>query len=86
VDYRATEDINFYARAARGYRSGGFNLRQSTQVDNPATLTVNEAVALIPFNEETIWSYELGAKTEFMNRLRLNFGDYIPCKHDEAMA
>ncbi|MBK8374803.1 MAG: TonB-dependent receptor [Sphingomonadales bacterium] len=73
VDYRATEDINFYARAARGYRSGGFNLRQSTQVDNPATLTVNEAVALIPFNEETIWSYELGAKTEFMNRLRLNF-------------
>lgn len=64
VDYRASEDINLYARAARGYRSGGFNLRQSTSVANN--------VALIPFNEEKIWSYELGAKTEFLNRIRLN--------------
>ena len=65
LDYRASDDINLYARAARGYRSGGFNLRQSTSVANN--------IPLIPFNEEKIWSYELGAKTEFMNRLRLNF-------------
>ena len=65
LDYRANDDINLYARAARGYRSGGFNLRQSTSVANN--------IPLIPFNEEKIWSYELGAKTEFMNRLRLNF-------------
>jgi iron complex outermembrane recepter protein len=72
IDYRANEDINLYARAARGYRSGGFNLRQSTQQDNPATAAINERVALIPFNEEQIWSYEIGAKMEFMNRIRLN--------------
>ncbi len=76
VDYRASDDVNLYARAARGYRSGGFNLRQSTQVDNPATTTINEAVPLIPFNEETIWSYEIGAKMEFMQRLRLNLAAF----------
>ena len=64
VDYRPAEDINLYARAARGYRSGGFNLRQSTSVASN--------VGLIPFNEEQIWSYELGAKMEFMDRIRLN--------------
>ena len=72
VDYRASDDINLYARAARGYRSGGFNLRQSTQVDNPATPAVNETIALIPFDAEKITSYEVGAKTEFFDRLRLN--------------
>lgn len=64
VDYRASDDINFYGRIARGYRSGGFNARQSTSVANN--------IALIPFNDETIWSYEVGAKTQFFNRLRLN--------------
>ena len=64
VDYRASDDVNLYGRLARGYRSGGFNARQTT---NTAA-----KLGLIPFNEETIWSYELGAKTELFNRLRLN--------------
>ena len=64
VDYRAADEINLYARAARGYRSGGFNARQSTSVANQ--------IALIPFDAEKITSYELGAKTEFFDRLRLN--------------
>lgn len=72
IDYRASDDVNLYARVARGYRSGGFNLRQSTQKDNPATTTVNEAVPLLPFNEEKIWSYEVGAKMEFNRQFRLN--------------
>ena len=64
IDYRPTDDVNLYARAARGYRSGGFNARQST----------NTAFnfGLIPFNNETIWSYELGFKTEFERKLRFN--------------
>ncbi len=64
IDYRASDDVNLYARVAKGYRSGGFNLRQSTSVANN--------IGLIPFNDETLWSYEIGAKTEFMNRIRLN--------------
>ena len=67
IDYRATDDINVYARVARGYRSGGFNARQSTndQAGNPTT-------PLVPFSEEVIWSYEAGVKAEFFDRLRLN--------------
>lgn len=76
IDYRASDDVNMYARAARGYRSGGFNLRQSTQLDKPATTTVNEEIALIPFTEETIWSYEIGTKLQFSNRFRLNLAAF----------
>lgn len=72
IDYRASQDINLYARVAKGYRSGGFNLRQSTQLDNPGTPLVNEEVKLIPFGAEKIWSYELGAKMEFNRTFRLN--------------
>ena len=64
IDYRADANINLYARIAKGYRSGGFNLRQSTSVANN--------IPLLPFNSEKIWSYEIGAKMEFLNRYRLN--------------
>ena len=64
VDYRATDDINLYARVARGYRSGGFNARQSTSVANN--------IALLPFGEEKINSFEAGVKTQFLDRVRLN--------------
>jgi iron complex outermembrane receptor protein len=64
LDYRASDDINLYGRIARGYRSGGFNARQTT---NAAA-----NLGLIPFDNETIWSYEVGAKTELFDRLRLN--------------
>lgn len=64
LDYRASDEVNLYARAARGYRSGGFNLRQSTSVINN--------IPLIPFNEEVLNSFELGAKMELFDRLRLN--------------
>jgi iron complex outermembrane receptor protein len=73
IDYRASEDINLYARAARGYRSGGYNLRQATHDGAPGVPPFgNRTLPLTPFNEEQIWSYELGAKTEFANMLRLN--------------
>ena len=71
VDYEINPDLNVYAKASRGYRSGGFNLRQSTRIDNPATTSVNEAIALIPFNEEKIDAFEIGAKSQF-GPVRLN--------------
>ncbi len=68
-DYRANEDVNLYARVARGYRSGGFNARQTVRFD--AANSANN-IPLTPFNEETIDAYEVGFKTEFNRRIRLN--------------
>ena len=75
VDYQPTNNINLYAKAARGYRSGGFNARQSTQLDNPATPDVDETISLIPFNEEKIDSYEIGGKFTF-GRARVNMAAF----------
>lgn len=71
IDYEVNPDLNVYAKASRGYRSGGFNLRQATQVDDPSTPTIDEAVGLIPFNEEKINAFEIGAKSTF-GPVRLN--------------
>ena len=71
LDYAVNDDVNTYAKYARGYRSGGFNVRQATQADNPATAGVDESVPLLPFGEEKIDSFEVGAKTQF-GPLRLN--------------
>ncbi len=71
-DYRATDDLNLYARIARGYRSGGFNARQPTNV--AANLGLN------PFDNELIWSYEAGVKAQFGGIARVNasvfYNDY----------
>ena len=62
VDYRPTQEHMVYASVSEGYRSGGFNGRGLTQ-----------ASAVTPFDPETVWSYELGAKTAwFDRRLLLN--------------
>lgn len=60
-DYRITDDILVYAKTAKGFRSGGQNLRA------PNT------AAFLPFQPETAYSYEIGFKGEFFDRrLRLN--------------
>lgn len=64
LDYRASDDVNFYGRIARGYRSGGFNARQPTNVA--------AGLGLMPFDNEVIWSYELGVKSQFGRFARLN--------------
>ena len=62
LNWKATDDILFYASAARGYKSGGFQ-----------GLSGTAAGASTPYNPEFAWGYELGAKTEWLDRaLRLN--------------
>ena len=60
LEYRISQAIMTYMSASKGYRSGGFN-----------------AVATDPeyysFDEEELWSYEIGAKTICLNnRLMIN--------------
>lgn len=61
LTYAVTDDINTYAKAVSGYKSGGFNVRSTEAGFQPA------------FDEEEMISYELGVKsTLWDNRLRLN--------------
>lgn len=62
LNYEWSDDVSTYFTATRGYRSGGFNVRAT-----------NTAAFREPFDEENVTSYELGLKSEWLNRrLRLN--------------
>ncbi len=62
ADFRATENILLYASIATGYKAGGFP-------GSPTTA----ASATTAFDEETVTSYELGMKSDLLERrLRLN--------------
>jgi iron complex outermembrane receptor protein len=61
IQYNVNDDVMFYVSATRGFKSGGWNARASA------------ADRLTRFNEETVWSYEIGTRAEFMdNRVRTN--------------
>lgn len=65
INYNLNSDILLYASATRGFKSGGWNARGYT----PS--------AVLPFNPETVWSYEGGIKSEFFDRrLRANITIY----------
>jgi iron complex outermembrane receptor protein len=75
--YEFTPDISAYARAATGYRSGGFN----------AGDPVVAGSSTIPnFKPETLTSYEVGLKTElFDRRVRFNIAAYYNSYDDLAI-
>lgn len=64
VGYQVNDDARLYSTVSKGYKAGGFTLGF-----NSANGTeINET-----FNDETLWNYEVGFKTEWLdNRLRLN--------------
>ena len=62
LQYDVSDDINVYGGYSRGFRSGGFNGRGFT----PSAVETT-------FDEETVDSFEIGARAEFFdNRLRIN--------------
>jgi iron complex outermembrane receptor protein len=61
VNYQPNNDILLFASATRGFKSGGWNARGTAP---------NQ---LLPFDPETVWSYEAGIKSDFLDRrLRVN--------------
>jgi iron complex outermembrane receptor protein len=61
LQFNATDDVNFFASATRGFKSGGWNARGTS----PSLIQ--------PFSAEKVWSYELGMKSDWMDgRLRFN--------------
>ena len=74
VAYEPSEAVNLYGKVVTGYKSGGFNIRQTTNFDDP-------------YGPESLITYELGAKTEWLNRrLRVNgavfYSDYTDLQLD----
>ena len=68
IGYEAADGINLYARAATGYRSGGFN------AGDPVIAGTSR---LASFEAENVTSFEAGIKTELLDRkLRLNLSGY----------
>lgn len=65
IEYAANDDVNLYLRVAKGYNAGIFSIRSTSSFNNPA-------------NEETVLSYELGMKSEWLDRrLRLNLATFL---------
>lgn len=66
VDWRPNSELMLYATWSRGYRSGGFSGRAGTVFS-----------ASTPYNPETVDSYELGAKTTWLDgRMTLNVAGF----------
>lgn len=61
VTYHPSQSTLFYASIKRGYRSGGFNIRNASAFN-----------ASPKYDEETVDTYELGMKSDLMPNLRLN--------------
>jgi iron complex outermembrane recepter protein len=66
VKYDVNQDVNLFASATRGFKSGGWNARGTAPVANQ------------PFEPEKVWSYEAGIRSEWMDRkLRLNLTAFL---------
>ncbi len=64
LQYQPTPDVMAYGSIARGYKSGGFNVRGEARLPN---------LGFVPFDPETALTYEVGLRSEWLeHRLRLN--------------
>jgi iron complex outermembrane receptor protein len=86
IKYQPTDQLNFYALAAKGNKPGGYNTfaffdADTANTDTLAALGENDCLLTGQqpicsrgvIEEEKAWTYEIGAKTRFLNdRLTLN--------------
>lgn len=69
LSYEASDDINLYARFARGFKSGGFNGETNVFFDPaaPAGCPFGLTELCQPYRPEKVDSYELGIKTRLLD-------------------
>ncbi|MCU0760172.1 MAG: TonB-dependent receptor [Steroidobacteraceae bacterium] len=66
IKYDVNEDVNLFASATRGFKSGGWNARGTAPSANQA------------FEPEKVWSYEAGIRSEWLDRrLRVNLTAFL---------
>jgi iron complex outermembrane receptor protein len=80
IDYRPVDNVMIYASTARGYRAGGYTAQASSSVSqSQAQLDA----FFTPFAPETVTNYELGFKSDLLNRkLRVNGAFYYQNYND----
>jgi len=66
VSYKPTDDAQLYAQAARGFRLGGINDPINLPLCSPTDKIVFGNLG--NWKDETTWDYELGAKTQWLDR------------------
>jgi iron complex outermembrane recepter protein len=66
VSYKPTDDSQLYAQAARGFRLGGINdpINRTLCKGNDVAIFGNQGT----WKDETTWDYELGAKTQWLDK------------------
>ena len=80
LSFKPTRDTLLYASASRGFKSGGFNGRVNSLAD--VTREQDGVTVVVPyFQPETVWTYEVGAKGNFLGgRVQLSadvfYSDY----------
>ena len=66
AQYQFSDEVRGYASISKGYKAGGNSNGNRTDLDDAVAFNV-------PFDEEILWNYELGVKSQLLdNRLRLN--------------
>ena len=65
ISYKVSEDAQFYAQAAKGFRLGGINDPINTGIPG---CTSSPYGNLTTWDDETTWNYELGSKFRFLDR------------------
>ncbi|GEM_PF-3402705 len=77
LDWKPTEDVTFFTELSRGWKSGGLQLGLENVLNpNPPPLLLGSL--LEPFDPETVWSFQGGAKTDFYDgALRFNVSGFI---------
>jgi len=87
LGYEVTDQVNVYARYAKGFKSGGFNGETNVFVA-PTPECPSGALELCnPYKPETVDSYELGIKTKtFGNRLIFNISAFRDEHKDMQLA
>ncbi len=68
LSYEVSDNVNVYARFARGFKSGGFN-GETNVFAAPTTACPSGALELCsPYRPEKVDSYELGVKTQLLDK------------------
>ena len=77
LDWKPTENITFFSELSRGWKAGGLQLGLENVLNpNPPPLLLG--ALLEPFDPESVWSFQAGAKTDFFDgALRFNAAGFI---------